>query len=392
MPPRPAVAFRFTHVLAGSAPAGSQLPPPGVLRKCEDQAIAALAPALAQEEELSAAACGAQGARERAAYSKRRMRYVDYDLELELSGMTEAEVYQAFRMPRDSLTRLLLETKPYLTTENPDKGRNSSGHTLTAAQRMLCGLRLIYGGSAHDIKKAYAPISYSRVYDALWLLCDALHKVFGGKWKFPLPPHPDDETVQGIADRHLAVEALKGLELRHRATSPSQCWLGQVGSIDGCVIPQQNPGRAVPNPKIYKCTRKGCFGILLMGLVDCERRFLWYNMSFAPTTHDSTAFKQTPFGKKLCEWLPPPFFVNGDAAFQPGGDTIMVPGGSDAYNFTQSSQRMPIEMAFGELIGMCGILWQPLRVKFNRRAALISACILLHNMRIDWGLERDYAK
>ena len=45
--------------------------------------------------------------------------------------------------------------------------------------------------------------------------------------------------------------------------------------------------------------------------------------------------------------------------------------------------RMPIECAFGILVMTWGCLWRALSVKFERRAPLISALIILHNLRVD---------
>jgi hypothetical protein len=64
------------------------------------------------------------------------------------------------------------------------------------------------------------------------------------------------------------------------------------------------------------------------------------------------AYKTLPFAIQLAERIPPKFFISGDSAFIPGGDVIMTPGGTDAYNYFQSSNRMCVEMAFGEMVMM----------------------------------------
>jgi hypothetical protein len=50
--------------------------------------------------------------------------------------------------------------------------------------------------------------------------------------------------------------------------------------------------------------------------------------------------------------MPKGFFISGDSAFIPGGDVIMTPGGTDAFNWMQSGNRMAVECAFGEMIMM----------------------------------------
>ena len=62
----------------------------------------------------------------------------------------------------------------------------------------------------------------------------------------------------------------------------------------------------------------------------------------------------------------------------PSGDPAL-----DDYDYFQSSNRMPIECAFGIIYQRWGVLWRPLRYRFDRRAPLVGACIRLHNFCID---------
>ena len=55
----------------------------------------------------------------------------------------------------------------------------------------------------------------------------------------------------------------------------------------------------------------------------------------------------------------------------------------DDFDYPQSSNRMAIECAFGILVQRWGVLWRPLRCRFDRRAPLIGACMRLHNFCID---------
>lgn len=99
------------------------------------------------------------------------------------------------------------------------------------------------------------------------------------------------------------------------------------------------------------------FCLLLMALCDAERRILWHDIGFYPTTHDSTAWRLSSLGKKVANGrLPSPFFISGDNAFHPGSPSIVTPGPAtatwDAFNYVQSSKRMPIECAFGECLSI----------------------------------------
>ena len=127
---------------------------------------------------------------------------------------------------------------------------------------------------------------------------------------------------------------------------PSPCF------VSTAQIGQKNPGKAVPDPARYYCERKSCYALLLMAIADQHRRILWWDISFCPTTHDSTAWADTELGRRINNGgLPSPFFINGDNAFRPAQEWMATPGGTDAYDFVQSSMRMPIEC--GESVRAC---------------------------------------
>ena len=86
-----------------------------------------------------------------------------------------------------------------------------------------------------------------------------------------------------------------------------------------------------------------------MAVCAAERRFLDYDISQVPQTHDSLAWEMTGLGKRIKdEDLPEPFFINGDAAFALSNSMITPSGDAalDDFDFHQSSNRMPIECAF----------------------------------------------
>lgn len=122
--------------------------------------------------------------------------------------------------------------------------------------------------------------------------------------------------------------------------------------MDGCIFKQTCPGKKVPNALKYWVDRKKCYGLLAMGAADADRRIWWFDISFLPTTHDSPAFRYTNLGSQLYDSkLPAPFFFSGDNAFSLHR-SMMTPGTGpawDDYNYVQSSARMPIEQAWGEV-------------------------------------------
>lgn len=118
----------------------------------------------------------------------------------------------------------------------------------------------------------------------------------------------------------------------------------------------------------------------------------YFDISQIPTTHDSLAWAASHLGVRVNRGdLPAPFFINSDAAFSLT-ESMIVPSGAsehDNFDYFQSAMRMPIECAFGILVQRWGILWKPLAVRFDRRAALIAACIRLHNLCIDERIQEE---
>ena len=252
-----------------------------------------------------------------------------------LNGMNDDEVYRMYRLPRKDLDEVHDELAPYLLTQHPEKGIASCGHATTSAQRLLIGLRMIYGARYQDVEQMLKPTSMGKVYQCLWRTVDAIRLATAGRWTLPAPPPKADHSFDAFRKLQDTIDIYDELERRNAATSPQQCWRGQVGALDGCLIRQQSPGVAVDNPKDYFCQRKQMFSLLLMAIADADRRIIWFDMSMAPTAHDSLAFKSLPFANQLIERMPENYFINGDAAFRPGGNAIMTPGGTDAFNYTQ---------------------------------------------------------
>ena len=187
------------------------------------------------------------------------------------------------------------------------------------------------------------------------------------------------------------VEKLKVLEADFRAHSRGGIWEGQVAAIDGVHFAQLAPSKKdVEDPMKYYVARKDEYALLCMAMCDAHRRFLFYDISKCATTHDSLAWVGTSMGARVGRGdLPSPFFINGDSAFTLS-NSMTTPSGDpklDAFDFHQSSNRMPIECAFGMLVRRWGVFWRPLSIRFNRRAALIGACMRLHNFCIDRRLQ-----
>ena len=165
-------------------------------------------------------------------------------------------------------------------------------------------------------------------------------------------------------------------------------------AIDGIAVritaPTERDG--VYDPGNYWC-RKGFYALNVQAMCDRNKSFLWCYSSNKGATHDSTAFANSSL-YNLLEGLANVLadmglFIVGDAAYwlssfmmtpynkaEMSNDTLHH---KDAYNFYQSSCRIHIECAFGELIMRWGIFWRALWFDLSTSQKIIQVAMLLHN-------------
>jgi hypothetical protein len=294
-----------------------------------------------------------------------------FDWNEHVKNMTESEFKLRYRVGTLSFQRLLHILEPTLAIQNERQALNSrSGKPVELPTRLAVALRYFAGGDPLDLYLIYC-ITKSTVMECVWRTVDAIHAHLNNM-NFPI----DD------------VDQLRDIEAGFRSATRGGFWEGQVGAIDGVHFKMQAPGpKDVEDPMRYHVARKDIYALLAIAICDADRRFLYADISFAPQTHDSTAWGSSELGIRVQNGdLPYPFFLNGDAAFALG-PSMITPSNNDpaldAFDFWQSSNRMAIECAFGILVRRWGVLWRPLRQKFARRAPLIGALMRLHNFCID---------
>jgi hypothetical protein len=303
-----------------------------------------------------------------------------------LQKYTDWEFHNSFRFTELQFNKMLETFGHRLTTRSQMQAVRSSGRWISPEQRFGCFLRFAAGGDVKDVR-VILEVSVTELWRSVFWCVDVINAHFKDRCTFPMPT-PNEMTNDPESYRR-KLDKLTSLEAEFAGIAPlqaSRAWRGQCGALDGALIQTPNPGKQVPNPEEFYCARKARFGLLLMACCDALRRFRWWDMSHVPRSHDSAAFRSTSFSRALAAGLlPEPFFISGDSAFQPGHDALIVPGGTDAYNYVQSSCRMPIECAFGILSMTWGCLWKPLNVRHDRGPAVISALMHLHNHRITVG-------
>ena len=293
--------------------------------------------------------------------------------------MTEKQFKLRYRLTFDAFMELLdkMGLRAYLkqSVTSGRLARNAKwGVEVTEEVKLAMCLRFLAGGDPLDLYMIY-DVDRSYVYKCVWLCVDAVNACL--TMEFPLKD----------------VNKLKKIEAEFRAHSKEGVWEGCCGCIDGVDFAMEAPTlKDVPNPMKYYVDRKHAYCMLCIAICDYDRRFTYANVSQVPTTHDSLAWSATKLGQEIAAGeLPAPFFINADAAFTLSSSMITPSGDPnlDDFDFVQSSNRMPIECAFGILIRRFGILHKKLRVRFDRRGHLILACMRLHNYCIDKRIEDE---
>ena len=167
-------------------------------------------------------------------------------------------------------------------------------------------------------------------------------------------------------------------------------------ALDGLAVriiaPTERDG--VRGPGNYWC-RKGFYALNVQAI--------WCYSSNKGATHDSTAFANSSMYElleSLAEVLAEMgLFILGDAAYwlssfmmTPYEKTEMKNDPQhhkDAYNFYQSSCRIHIECAFGELIMRWGIFWRALQFDLITCQKIIQVAMLLHNFILEHREQDD---
>ena len=271
-----------------------------------------------------------------------------------------------YRVTKDAFHRLLGKIAPHLPRRNAQKASASRrAGAISNEVKLAVTLRMLAGAAADDLWHIYRPLSRGSVYMIFWECVHAIEVALPCAWN----------SVGAMKDPEL----LKMLEARARARSRKQVWAGQVGALDGVIFKQKDPGNRDGKQRRHHVARKDMHGILCQAIADVDRRILWFNMSYVGTTHDSLAFEGTALGQAVYNGeLPAPYFLGADNAYVQT-DSVIGPGGGSDYDFEQSSNRMTVECTFGILVRRWGVLWRPLEFDPDRRTAVISACIRLHN-------------
>jgi hypothetical protein len=261
----------------------------------------------------------------------------------------------------------------------------STGGFISGEVKLALTLRILAGGSYLDLALLYEMSSssaYRIFHDVVqnWILDDRLVKINGTDYL------NDEDRLQKVA-----------LEF---SRSSGGIFNGCIGAIDGWIVKIRKPSIKdnVSDTSSF-FSRKGFFGLNVVAIVDKKKRVLYRVIASRGAEHDSTAFKSSKLYGLLMnkwQWLKEKgFYFIGDSAYSLKSfiltpfDGVRHGTAEDNYNFFQSSQRICVECAFGEIDLRWGILWRPLQFSMKHNTQVIDACMRLHNFIVDFREEHE---
>ena len=284
-----------------------------------------------------------------------------------------------FRLNRVAFNDLLQKIGHLLPGQDIDEAVRSSGSPITNFCRLAMTLRWLAGGHYLDICQLYQ-VDYSTFYSEdgiIWPTIHAIHKVIKLAYPTTDPNDPDYniEELQQVAEDFY--------------TFSHGFFTSLAGAIDGLVVKTRAPYRSEAKNVVEYRNRKGCFGVLCLGISDIRGKFLYFACNWTGSTHDSFAWLSSSVYKKFREFKVRGYHLVGDEAFSNTNFLLSPWSGrgigawKDSFNYKLSSCRQCIERAFGMMVKRFGILQR--RFMFHkRRWALVSVvCAKLHNICID---------
>lgn len=171
-------------------------------------------------------------------------------------------------------------------------------------------------------------------------------------------------------------------------------------AVDGTHIPIKSPPGGAEAAKEYHCF-KNFHSIILLGIVDAKRRFLWASCGAPGCNHDATVFSVSGLYQSLINdenfprmWteinkvMVPPMIL-GDSAFthhtwlQKPYSHAVLSEEEKYFNYRLSRGRIIIECAYGAYKGRWRITHRKQECSPSVLARIALACVVLHNICID---------
>mmetsp|Transcript_61712 Transcript_61712/g.127487 ORF Transcript_61712/g.127487 Transcript_61712/m.127487 type:complete len:533 (-) Transcript_61712:43-1641(-) len=310
-----------------------------------------------------------------------------FDLAAWHQGIADAEFRRFYRLSKPAFSHLVGLLSPYLDITFTARGRFSSiaqakrsngkgVRRVTTEMKVSMGLRWLAGGSYLDIS-AHHGVSSTTFFRAKDEFVAAVNACPSLEIRFPDLGDPDKLRKLAEGFERLSVNGLF-----------KDC----VGAIDGVLIHLHSVSASdSPTPTKF-FTRKGCLAWNVQAVVDAQRRFTFYSIRCPGSVHDAVAFSHSDLYYQLeTAGIAGNYHFIGDAAY--GGMVAVATPFTwcgnmkqehSAFNYHLSSLRIEVECAFGILLQRWGILWKGLRMPLRASTKVISACMRLHNLAIDF--------
>jgi len=297
----------------------------------------------------------------------------------EVNFLNESEFLKLFRMNRQDFENLLNLISPFMDDSNEGMATRSSGSTVTIQTKLYVTLRWLAGGQYQDLCFAWG-ISSSLFYrndqcGVIWPIMEAINDVFDIGIPF------DDMNELNRSSNEFSTYSHGEL-------------LGCVTAIDGWVAKTRKPFRSEVTDVMAYRNRHDCWGLVVLAGCDARCNFTMFSCVNSGSTNDTIAWELSEVKRLLdINRLPNQFYLIGDEAFQCTNQLLVPYSGrglgvwKDSFNFHLSVMRQCIERSFALLVQRWGILWRPLRCRFNRWTLVLTVCAKLHNYTISRNTE-----
>ena len=295
-----------------------------------------------------------------------------------LEGYSDKDFVRRYRMSRERFNNIVEDIRPKVEPTTPlaiARAIASSGSIIKAELRLGSTLRILSGGSYLDAADLHAIHDKSIMESTVWPVCRAIVSSV----------NPELDNIHFPFDDEMALR-------RHEATFKKQAghlFPGTVAAGDGCglCIEQPSDKEVGGNVKDHH-TRKYDFAYGFLLFCDNHNHIMSVEATHVASAHDAAMYDVSRVHEaiekgKLPHWA----HVLLDAAFA-CTDQELVPSPipknglskeRDTFNFMLSQQRQAGERTFGILYSRWGILWRPLRVKFDNLSLLLHTLCRLHN-------------
>jgi transposase len=295
-----------------------------------------------------------------------------------LADYSEAEFTRRYRMPRerfDNIVRIIRPSVEAMTKVAIARAIASSGSVVKAELKLGATLRILSGGSYLDAADLHAIHDKSIYQTTVWPVCRAIAS----------SADPELDTIHFPFENEFQLR-------RHEATFKKHgghLFPGTVAVGDGCglCIEQPSDKEVGGNVKDHHSRKYDyAYGFLLF--CDGHNHIMSVEATHVSSAHDAAMYDVSKVHEAIeNKKLPPWAHVLLDAAFA-CTEQELVPWPTprnglcedkDAFNFMLSQQRQAVERTFGILQSRWGILWRPLRIKFDNLSLLLHTLCRLHN-------------